>query len=119
MLPIQVGGRLLWSPANTGPLALRRQVLTMHDAAPLDHPEWFGAQFAGWYRWLLPALVRRVRSIITVSEFSKRRLVEVCGADESTISVIPHGVDERFYPRDADEIGQVSRACKFRPLNMC
>jgi glycosyltransferase involved in cell wall biosynthesis len=107
MLPIRVGGRLLWSPANTGPLALRRQVLTMHDAAPIDHPEWFGAQFAGWYRWLLPALARRVRLIITASEFSKRRLIEVCGADESTISVIPHGVDERFYPREAGEIREV------------
>jgi glycosyltransferase involved in cell wall biosynthesis len=107
MLPLQVGERLLWSPANTGPVALRRQVLTIHDAAPLDHPEWFGAKFAGWYRWLLPALARRVRLIITGSEFSKRRLIEACGADDAAVSVIPHGVDERFYPRGPDEVRQV------------
>lgn len=104
MLPFHVGERLLWSPANTGPLALRRQVLTIHDLAPLDHPEWFGTKFAGWYQWLLPALVRRVQLIITGSEFSKRRLIDACGAAEAIISVIPHGVDERFYPRSQDEI---------------
>jgi glycosyltransferase involved in cell wall biosynthesis len=107
MLPLHAGQRLLWSPANTGPLALRRQVLTLHDAAPLDHPEWFGAKFARWYQWLLPALVRRVHLIITASEFSRRRLIEACGADDSRIRLIPHGVDERFYPRGAGEVRPV------------
>jgi len=40
-LPTQLKHRLLWSPGNTGPLGVSRQVVTVHDAAPLDHPEWF------------------------------------------------------------------------------
>jgi hypothetical protein len=38
----QVGpGRILWSPANTGPLNVENQVLSLHDLSPLEHPEWF------------------------------------------------------------------------------
>ena len=36
-LPTQLRNRLLWSPGNTGPLSVSRQVLTLHDAASLDH----------------------------------------------------------------------------------
>jgi glycosyltransferase involved in cell wall biosynthesis len=36
--------------------------------------------------------------LITVSEFSKRELIEVLGVDPEAIEVIPPGVDERFAP---------------------
>jgi glycosyltransferase involved in cell wall biosynthesis len=106
-LPLLVGRRLLWSPANTGPLAVSHQVLTIHDVASLDHPEWFGSRFAGWYRWMTPALVRRVRLVITVSEFSKQRLVVNTGIKESSVEVIPNGVGDQFHPRSPDEIREV------------
>src|SRR3972149_7401250 len=43
-------GEILWSPANTGPLAVVNQVLTIHDLSPLEHPEWFKPAFSLWYR---------------------------------------------------------------------
>ncbi|MDB5351969.1 MAG: glycosyl transferase group 1 [Planctomycetota bacterium] len=52
-LPTRTRG-LLWSPANTGPMARREQVVTIHDMASLDHPEWFRPSFAGWYRFVTP-----------------------------------------------------------------
>ena len=58
-LPTQLQGRLLWSPGNTGPIGVSRQVLTVHDMASLDHPEWFERKFALWYGALLPRLIRR------------------------------------------------------------
>jgi glycosyltransferase involved in cell wall biosynthesis len=103
VLPILAGRRLLWSPTNTGPLT-RRQVLTVHDVASIDHPEWFDAKFAAWYRWLTPRLVKRVARVITISEFSRQRLALVADADPESIAVIPPGVDERFFPRPAEEI---------------
>lgn len=48
-LPTQLQRRLLWSQGNTGPIAVSRQVLTVHDLASLDHPEWFERKFALWY----------------------------------------------------------------------
>jgi len=86
-------GELLWSPANTGPLLLRNQVVTVHDLSPVDHPEWFNRTFALWYRRLLPALTTRARKVITDSAFSKTRIVARTGVPASKVVVIPPGVD--------------------------
>ncbi len=109
-LPSLVRGRLLWSPNNTGPLAVRRQVCTIHDLIPLDRPEWFNPRFAAWYEWLLPRLVKKVRRIIAVSEFTRRRIVERLRVAPEKISVILNGVDERFCPRPEAEVAEVRRA---------
>ena len=109
ILPRMLNGKLLWSPANTGPLGVAHQVLTIHDVATLDHPEWFSTQFALWYRWLTPRLVNRVELVVTVSNFSKIRLIEATGIDESRIAVIQNGVSRRFFPRTTAEIELVTR----------
>jgi glycosyltransferase involved in cell wall biosynthesis len=103
-LPTQLKRRLLWSPGNTGPLGVSRQVLTVHDAAALDHPEWFERKFALWYSALLPRLIRKVRAIITVSQFSKERIVRLTGVEADRIQVISNGVDGRFQPKDRKTI---------------
>jgi glycosyltransferase involved in cell wall biosynthesis len=106
-LPTQLRRRLLWSPGNTGPIAVSRQVLTVHDAAALDHPEWFERKFALWYGALLPRLVRKVRAIITVSHFSRERIVELTGVDADRVHVISNGVDPRFRPVDTQTAQEV------------
>ncbi|MDB5297635.1 MAG: glycosyl transferase group 1 [Phycisphaerales bacterium] len=106
-LPARVGGRLLFSPANSGPLAVRRQVVTVHDASLFDRPECFSRAYGAWGRWLMPRLVRRVRRVITVSAFSKARIVANCGVDPDRIVVIPNGVDARFAPPQPDAVAAV------------
>jgi glycosyltransferase involved in cell wall biosynthesis len=108
-LPSMIGSQLLWSPANSGPVLVRRQVVSLHDVATIDHPEWFNAKFAGWYRWMIPRLVKRVLRVITGSEFTRRRLIEISGVDASRIVMIPDGVDSRFYPRPEQETEIVRR----------
>jgi hypothetical protein len=85
---------LLWSPANTGPVAVRRQVVTIHDVSPIDHPEWFHPRFAAWYRQLMPRLARR--AVLTVSELSRGRIAAPLGMDPAKIDVIPCAVDALF-----------------------
>ena len=53
VLPPQVRG-VLWSPCATGPLAVRNQVVTIHDTAFVDRAECFTRAFAAWYQWLVP-----------------------------------------------------------------
>src|SRR6516225_2002081 len=106
-LPTQLHRRLLWSPGNTGPIAVSRQVLTVHDAATLDHPEWFERKFALWYGALLPRLIRKVRAIITVSHFSKERIVRLTGVDPERVHVVSNGVEPSFRPADAKAVKQV------------
>ena len=95
-LPRLCDRRLLWSPGKTGPLVCANQLVTIHDASTLDHPEWFERKFAVLYGWLLPKLARRVRAIITVSAFSKERLISRLRVPESKIHVIPNGLSEDF-----------------------
>lgn len=106
-LPTQLKRRLLWSPGNTGPVGVSRQVLTVHDVSSLDHPEWFERKFALWYNTVLPRLIRKVRAIITVSHFSKERIVRLTGVESERVNVIFNGVDQRFRPADPKTVNQV------------
>jgi glycosyltransferase involved in cell wall biosynthesis len=106
-LPTQLQRRLLWSPGNTGPVGLSRQVLTVHDIASLDHPEWFERKFALWYAALLPRLINKVRAIITVSHFSKERIIRLTGVEPERVHVIFNGVDGRFCPADTKTVQKV------------
>jgi glycosyltransferase involved in cell wall biosynthesis len=113
-LPTQLQHRLLWSPGNTGPIGVSRQVLTVHDAASLDHPEWFERKFALWYAAMLPRLIRKVRAIITVSHFSKERIVSLTGVESERVNVIYNGVDKRFHVAKPDTVKRVRTDCDLR-----
>lgn len=91
-LPYLSQGSLLWSPCGTGPLGMDCQVVTVHDLAPLIHPEWFTPVYASWYRWLVPQLCKRVRRVIAVSEFTKQQIIEICDIPENRVVVVPNGV---------------------------
>ena len=98
ILPAKLNPKsMLWSPANTGPLSVRNHALTIHDLSPLEHPEWFRASFATWYRLLLPFLMKHVRIIFTPSEYMKKKLIKRFGVDNVTVT--PNGVDTSvFHP---------------------
>jgi glycosyltransferase involved in cell wall biosynthesis len=88
---------MLWSPANTGPLMVQNQALTIQDLSPLEHPEWFQAGFAAWYRLFLPLLAKRVRMIFVSSEYVKQKVIRRFGI--RNVIVTPNGVDRSvFHP---------------------
>jgi glycosyltransferase involved in cell wall biosynthesis len=89
---------LLLCPANLAPLAFPRNVVVLHDAAPLREPAWYSRGYVAWQRAVLPRIARRARLVVTVSEFSRRELSELLGLDAARIAVVPGGVDERFTP---------------------
>lgn len=91
---------LLWSPSNAGPLSVERQVVSIMDMSPLDHPEWSSRKFASWYGFLIPRLVDRVRGVLTISEFSRQRILHYCPKAESKVHVTLLAADRRFRPID-------------------
>ena len=107
VLPTQLPPRsVLWSPANTGSLMIRNQILTIHDLSPLEHPEWFRAGFATWYRLSLPILVRRVRKIFTPSEYVRQKVMGRFGVEDVTVT--PNGVDPCvFHPGARQKISNL------------
>lgn len=98
MLARQVGpDQLLWSPANTGPVRVENQVLTLHDLSPLEHPEWFRPAFSMWYRMFVPLLSKKVRRIVTSSEYMREKLLARFGLPAERVMAVPGGVDMQTY----------------------
>jgi glycosyltransferase involved in cell wall biosynthesis len=105
---------LVFSPANLAPLAWPRNVLVMHDAAVLREPSAYSAAYRAWHTGLGLACARRALTVITVSEFSRRELVQLAGLDPHRLVVIPGGVGERFHP-DVDPAPALTRLGLSRP----
>lgn len=107
ILPFRIGGNLLLSPSNTGPLFYRNQILILHDIQQLDIPESLNPLFALFYQLLIPKLVKNVKHIITVSEFSKSRIVERLNVPSTKVTVIPNSVDKRFSVKSEKKINDM------------
>jgi glycosyltransferase involved in cell wall biosynthesis len=100
-LPLRMrreGAQLIHGPANALPLyrAGLPGVVTIHDLAIYDHPEWFppGQWFAT--RVVVPQSARHARLIICPSEATKRAIVRLFGIEPTRCRVIPHGVETEF-----------------------
>jgi hypothetical protein len=117
ILPLKAGGRLIWSSGNMGPIMAGSQIVTIHDVAAIDHPEWFSPNFVRLYGSLWPVLARRAKQIVTVSHFSKERISEVLNIPRSKIEVVWNGVSESFKPasRPAIESATASLGLAGRP----
>ncbi|HYM57267.1 MAG TPA: glycosyltransferase family 1 protein [Solirubrobacteraceae bacterium] len=114
----RLGARALLCPANLAPLAFPRNVVVIHDAAALRHPEWYSRSYAGWQRLVLPALARRALHVVTVSEFSRGELTALLGVAPERVTVVPGGVDAAFSP-DADPRPAWASLALARPYVLC
>jgi glycosyltransferase involved in cell wall biosynthesis len=82
-----------FAPAYTAPLRLNAQtVVAIHDLSFVAHPEWFRLREGARRRWLTGRAASRAATVITISEFSKRELVEHLGVPAQKIRVIPPGI---------------------------
>lgn len=89
-LPRHVPHGLL-SLGNTGPLAIRRQILCLHDVNTRIVPESYAPAFRLLYRTLVPALCRRVAALTTVSHFSAQMIGHYGMRSAARIEVVPDG----------------------------
>ena len=91
----------VFSPANVAPLAWPRNVIVVHDAAVLRMPAAYSRPYRAWHRWLGIEAARRAHAVVTVSEFSRRELLELdTGINPARLTVIAGGVDARFSPAE-------------------
>ena len=77
-------------------------VVSVHDVSYLEHPEYFTAFRALQLRLTVRRTVRGAACVLTPSEFSKRRIVELYQLDESKVVVLPNGVTSAFHPVDRE-----------------
>jgi glycosyltransferase involved in cell wall biosynthesis len=84
---------LFFSPSYTTPLLPRTPtVVAIHDLSFVAHPEWFTMREGMRRRWLTRRSAHRSRAIITISEFSRREIVERLQIDPSRVHVVPPGI---------------------------
>jgi glycosyltransferase involved in cell wall biosynthesis len=98
------GEAVLYSPMTSGPVAVRKQVVTAHDLFAVEHPEWFSRAFSRWYSWLWPILLRRVTRIAANSEYTRQRVLERYGLPEEKVVTCHFAHDERFAPPLTEEV---------------
>jgi glycosyltransferase involved in cell wall biosynthesis len=80
-------------------------VVTVHDLSFARRPELMGWKDRLIFRSLVPRSVRRAARVLTVSERTKRDLVELYAIPHEKVVVTPNGVDPAFYPRDSASPG--------------
>lgn len=111
VLPFRGRRRLLLNLCNLGPVLRRNCVTMIHDTQVHLTPESYSRAFRLWYKLVQPVLGRRHRAILTVSEFSRRQIIEagICPADR--VVAIPNGVDHILrVPADADVLDRLQLA---------
>jgi len=82
---------IFFAPHGQLPLCLRgKAVITVHDLAIYDHPEWFPSGFSRWFstKVVVPRSIRRAEKIISISEVTKKDLMRIFKIPNEKISVI-------------------------------
>jgi len=82
-----------FAPAYSAPLRLTTPiVVAIHDLSFVAHPEWFRLREGVRRRWLTRLAAQKARAVITISQFSRRELIERLHVPDGQIHVIPPGV---------------------------
>ena len=82
---------------NLAPIFLsKNQAVMIHDLAFIRNPQWFSKGFSYYYRLIVPRIAKRVAFIMTVSEFSKREIVECLKVKEESVVVLPLWLNDTF-----------------------
>lgn len=95
----------LWQPVPT--------VVTIHDMLPWRAPL---TGYARWYRHrLLPSAYRRAAAIITISESSRRDILEAWPWLAGKLHVVPHGISDTYleardFPRPSSATAMIGQA---------
>jgi glycosyltransferase involved in cell wall biosynthesis len=77
-------------------------VVTVHDLSFVHRPEVMGRKDRTVFRAVVPRAVKGAARVLTVSERTKRDLVESYGVDPARVIVTPNGIDPIFHPASGE-----------------
>lgn len=89
---------VMYSPDFSGPM-LRgtRRIVTFHDVAFLTHPQLITPGMVTYLTRLVEREVDAGSTIVAVSQVTRTRVSQLFGINPEEISVVPNGVDRRFF----------------------
>lgn len=70
-----------------------KDIVTIHDVLFETHPQYFSAAFNVRSKLLVRRSAQRAAQILTVSKYSKDKICEIYGIDESRVAVTSNGVN--------------------------
>lgn len=73
-------------------------VVTVHDLIPFTFSHFYCTKISHWVNLLRVKTIDYASKVISVSESTKRDIVELLQIDESKIKIIYEGVESRFHP---------------------
>jgi len=93
--------QLLHCTGNTAPIHVSvPRLLTLHDIIFLEDRSFSGTAYQNWgnlyRRWVVPRIVPKCRSIVTVSQFEKERIMEYFHLADHQVEVVYNGVNSDF-----------------------
>lgn len=88
-----------FKPATTF-LKIAPAIATMYDIIPLLYPETQTLVQRSYWRNQLPLTAKKCRHLITISEASKKDIVQTLQVNPENITVTPLGVSAEFHPVD-------------------
>jgi glycosyltransferase involved in cell wall biosynthesis len=87
---------LFFSPQYTAPLRIAaKTAVVIYDVSFAAHPEWFRFREGVRLRWLSRTAAAQACAVMTISEFSRREIIEHLNVPAARIHVIPPGVPLR------------------------
>ncbi len=106
---------VLFNPGFTAPLRCPCPSVTVfHDLQHKRHPEYFRWWELPFWRLFLYQSAMTSNALIAVSEATREDLLRYYPAVRGKVSVIPHGVEERFF-----EIGRQRQRLEPEPYILC
>ena len=81
-----------------------RVVVSIHDLSFVHHPEWYGRVECTRFRLTVRRTAHRSRRILTISDHSRRDIIETFGVADHKVSFSYLRLRPIFTPRPADEV---------------
>lgn len=95
-------------PGTTG-----KTVITVHDLSFIRYPQFTEPKNLKFLKKIFPKSLKRADHIITVSEFSKKELIDIYNIDPKKITAVLLGIDEKFNKiHTKDEIAKIKEKYK-------
>lgn len=73
-----------------------KEIVTIHDVLFLDYPQYFSWKYKILYNFFFKHAARRADLLLTVSEYSKNRIIKYYGIKGNEIFVTPNGVCDNY-----------------------
>lgn len=100
ILPIKARKyHLLFCPSNIAPIFVPKKVkliVTLHDLSFKDFSQMYSKAFRTYYNFLIPINLKRANKVITISNYSKQRILKQYPFLKPKLVYIYHGVDKKF-----------------------